>query len=69
MIHCNLIPPLAITEIIQDLHQRIDTIKTIVISLPLSDPAKLVYAVHQITKEVGISKSTDDCIYSLLIIC
>jgi len=56
-----IISPLAITEIIQDLHQRIDAIKTIVTSLPLSDPAKLVYAVHQITKEVGISKSTHQC--------
>jgi len=39
-----------------DLHQRIDSIKTIVSSLVLSDPAKLVYAIHQVTKEVGISK-------------
>ena len=47
---------LAITEIILDLHQRIDSIKAIVSSLVLSDPAKLVYAIHQIIKEVGISK-------------
>ena len=39
-----------------DLHQRIDSIKAIVSSLVLSDPAKLVYAIHQVTKEIGISK-------------
>ena len=47
---------LAITEIIMDLHQRIDSIKAIVSSLVLSDPAKLVYAIHQVIKEIGISK-------------
>lgn len=47
---------LAITEIIMDLHQRIDSIKGIVSSLVLSDPAKLVYAMQQVIKEVGISK-------------
>lgn len=47
---------IAITEIIMDLHQRIDSIKTIVSSLVLSDSAKLVYAIHQVTKEIGISK-------------
>ena len=40
-----------------DLHQRIDSVKTIVSSLVLSDPAKLVYAIHQVIKEIGISKS------------
>ena len=39
-----------------DLHQRIDSIKAIVLSLVLSDPAKLVYAMQQVINEIGISK-------------
>ena len=55
-VHLPNIYVIAITEIIMDLHQRIDSIKAIVSSLVLSDPAKLVYAMQQVIKEVGISK-------------
>ena len=39
-----------------DLHQRFDSIKTTVLSVVLTDPAKLVPAFEYVTKEICISK-------------
>lgn len=47
---------LAITEMIMDLHQRIDSIKITLSSVVLFDPAKLLYAFQQVTKEIVVSK-------------
>ena len=43
---------LAITEMIMDLHQRIDSIKMVVSSVDLFDPAKLLCAFQEFTKEI-----------------
>ena len=50
------LPILVITEAIMDLHQRIDSIKAIALSLVVSDPAKVIHAFHQVTKEIIISE-------------
>ena len=53
---CLCTPSLAITEMIMDLHQRINSIKMTVSSVEISDPAKLLCAFQQVTKEVVVSK-------------
>ena len=53
---CAFTKLLVITEAIMDLHQRIDSIKTIASAVVVSDPAKVAYAFQQITKEIIISK-------------
>ena len=56
---------LVITEAIMDLHQQIDSIKTIASAVVVSDPAKVAYAFQQITKEIIISKF----LISVMFIC
>ena len=48
-----------------DLHQRIDSIKTIASSLVVSDPTKVAYAFQKVTKEIVISKFLIIVPYSL----
>ena len=39
-----------------DLHQRIDSIKTIASALVVSDPTKVAFAFQKVTKEIVISE-------------